>query len=468
VTPPAQPPVLDRRSCRGATAPVRIVHLGLGAFHRAHQAFYTDRVDDQRQWGIAAFTGRSPQLARTLAGQDGLYTLIERSDSGDAMSTVASIVEARDGSELGRLAQLVAAPATALITLTVTEAGYRVRGGALDLDADVRSDLDTLTDAKERGQVPAELRTVPARLAFALDARRRSGAGALAVVPCDNLADNGAAIEAALLGVTGAVDPTLRSWIEAQVSFVSTCVDRITPATTPADLAAVTRERGYVDRAPVVTEPFRDWVLSGAFPAGRPAWENAGARFVDDIGPYENRKLWLLNGAHSLLAYLGTPRGLTTVAEAIADPGCRRAVDAFWDLAETQLREDALDLTNYRAQLLQRFANRRISHQLAQIAKDGSVKLRNRVVPLVKDAGRGVDVRPALSVLAAWIDYLAAQPEVTLQLDPAAAAIGAARELAPAAETRALLTLLEPTWRGEDALLAAVHALRQPPSRSPS
>ncbi|WP_338179260.1 hypothetical protein, partial [Jatrophihabitans sp.] len=185
--------------------------MGLGAFHRAHQACYTERVDPDREWGIAAFTGRSPDTARTLAAQDGLYTLIERSDSGDTFSVVGSIVEAVDGADLSRLAELVAAPATALITLTVTEAAYRVRDGALDLDADIVTDLDAM-----RSREPATLTTIPARLTFALAARRAAAAGPLALVPCDNLADNAGVLRIALTGFAELVEPGLARWIEEQ------------------------------------------------------------------------------------------------------------------------------------------------------------------------------------------------------------------------------------------------------------
>jgi fructuronate reductase len=456
------PPRLNRRTRSAPPAPVRIVHLGLGAFHRAHQAFYTDRVDEERNWGIAAFTGRRPEMAASLARQEGLYTLIERSGSGDEFSTIESIVEATDGTDLARLAELVAAPTTAIITLTVTEAGYRVRGGELDLDEDVQADLETLATSMQQ---PAALRTVPGRLVFALDARRRADGGPLAVVPCDNLADNAAAIRAALIGFATRVNPVLAAWIEDQVSFVGTCVDRITPATTAADIAEVSERRGYLDDAPVVTEPFHEWVLSGEFPAGRPAWERAGALFVDDVQPYERRKLWFLNGAHSLMAYFGQLRGLHTVDQAIADAECRQAVVDFWDLAQAQFGTGGLDLAQYRGQLLQRFANDRISHQLTQIAKDGSIKLRNRIVAIV-DATPIPDATPALRVLAAWIDYLAGLPEVTPSHDPAAAEITAALAFDPHAQTDALLTLLEPAWGSNNDLRAAVHALRQPDQRS--
>ena len=298
-------PRLTRALRPSAKAPVRIVHLGLGAFHRSHQAWYTHQAGDAAGWGIAAFTGRRPDAALALAEQDGLYTVVERGDAGDSFATVSSIVEAVDGADLHRLATLVAAPATAVITLTITEAAYRLRAdGSLDTAAaDVAADLALLASGDGHPTTPL------GRLVLALAARRAAGAGPLAVVCCDNLSNNGTVAHNAVVGMAGEWDAGLAAWIEANTSFVSTSVDRITPRTTGADLDAVEAACGYRDNSPVVAEPFHNWVLSGDFPAGRPRWEDAGAVFVADIEPYENRKLWLLNGAHSLLAYAGaTPR----------------------------------------------------------------------------------------------------------------------------------------------------------------
>ena len=312
---------------------MRIVHLGLGAFHRSHQAWYTHQAGDAADWGIAAFTGRRPDAALALAEQDGLFTVVERADGGDSFTVVSSIVEAVDGADVQRLAELVAAPATAVVTLTITEAAYRLGAdGQLDRTAsDVAADLALLASGSGNPTTPL------GRLVLALAARRAAGAGPLAVVCCDNLSNNGTVAHNAVVGMAGAWDAGLADWIDANISFVSTSVDRITPRTTDADLAAVEAACGYRDNSPVVAEPFSNWVLSGDFPAGRPRWEDAGAVFVADIEPYENRKLWLLNGAHSLLAYAGQLRGHTTVAQALADPLCLQAVEAFWDEAEANL-----------------------------------------------------------------------------------------------------------------------------------
>lgn len=431
-------PRLDRSLRPAAKAPVRIVHLGLGAFHRSHQAWYTHRAGDAAEWGIASFTGRRPDAALALAEQDGLFTLVERGDAGDAFEVVGSIVAAVDGADVGRLAELVSAPATAIITLTITEAAYGLGAdGRLDLQApDVKADLAVL--ARDAGHPATPL----GRLVFALAARRGAGAGPLAVVCCDNLASNGTVARRAVTGLAAAWDTGLASWIEANVSFVSTSVDRITPRTTEADLAAVEAGCGYRDSSPVVAEPFRNWVLSGDFPAGRPRWEDAGAVFVDDIEPFENRKLWLLNGAHSLLAYAGQLRGHTTVAEALQDERCRRAVERFWDEAETNLPGPDLQIPAYRTALLERFGNGRIAHHLAQIAMDGSTKLRMRAVPvLLAERAHGRSGTAAALLIAAWMDFSAVSEAFQ---DPLAEEVAAANRLAGAERIRALLSLVNP------------------------
>jgi fructuronate reductase len=392
-------PALTRASVDRPAAPVRIVHLGLGAFHRAHQAWYTDAVDTEHEWGIASVTGRSPRAAEELGPQDGLFTLIERSATGDAATIVGSITEAIDGADVDRLVELLAAPSTAIVTTTITEAGYRLTAdGSPDLgDESVLADLAALAD----GRAPV---TALGRILRGLAARRDADAGPLAIVPCDNMPDNGPFVARGLRLLAERVDPGLAAWIDANVSFVSTSVDRITPKTTGADLATAAELTGFRDAAAVVTEPFHDWVLSGDFPAGRPAWERAGARFVDDIVPFEQRKLWLLNGSHSLLAYAGRLRGHETVAAAVADPQCRRWVADFWEEAVRHLPDVGLDLEAYRAALLERFDNARIEHRLAQIGMEGVTKLRVRIVPtLLAERAAGRSGAASIRVLAAWV-----------------------------------------------------------------
>ncbi|MFN3925104.1 MAG: mannitol dehydrogenase family protein, partial [Pseudarthrobacter sp.] len=403
-----------------------------------------------------AFTGRRPDAAVALAEQDGLFTLVERADTGDTFTVVGSIVEALDGADVARLARLVAAPATAVVTLTITEAAYGLGAdGTLDTTAPgVAADLARLAS----GDAPA---TPLGRLVLALGARRDAGSGPLAVVCCDNLSNNGTVAREAVAGFAGALDAGLAAWIATDVSFVSTSVDRITPRTTGEDIAGVQAACGYRDSSPVIAEPFSSWVLSGDFPAGRPRWEDAGALFVEDIEPYENRKLWLLNGAHSLLAYAGQLRGHGTVAEALADPVCLQAVEAFWDEAEANLSGTGatadLQIPAYRAALLARFGNARIAHNLAQIALDGSTKLRMRAVPVLQaERAAGRPGAAAALMIAAWMDCSISLPGFQ---DPLGKDVSAANSLAGAERVRALLAVVDPALASDTAVVDLVHGL---------
>jgi len=429
--------------------PIRIVHLGLGNFFRAHQAYYTAAATDAGEWGIAAFTGRSRPLADTLAGQDGLYTLVVRGPESDDCQVLGAVVAAYPGSDLETWRSLLTRPAVSVLTLTVTEAGYlRGRDGGLAVeDFDARTDIAILT-----GDAGGAVSTVPGRIVAGLAARRAAGAGPIAVVSCDNLPENGAVARRVVTELADLVDPQLGDWIRANVSFVTTMVDRITPATTPADVATVAAETGLDDRAPVITEPFTEWVLEGDFPAGRPRWESAGARFVDDIVPHEQRKLWLLNGGHSLLAYAGSALGHETVAEAVADPRCRQWLNEWWDLAAVHLPLPAAEIANYRAALLLRWANPRIQHRLAQIATDGSQKLPVRILPVLR-LERDSDRLPAgaIRVLAAWIRHLRGAGAPVKDA-------GGASFVAVADDPAAVIALLDSRLGADQELVAAVTA----------
>jgi fructuronate reductase len=410
--------------------PVRIVHLGLGAFHRSHQAWYTAHASDADEWGIAAFTGRSAVAARELQPQGGLYTLVQRAPEGDEFEVLTALVEAEDGGDLARFCEVMAAAPTAIVTLTVTEPAYRVRPDHTvnTDDAVVAHDVSWLIEALQTSDPLARVggpTTTLGRLLLGLELRHRAGRGPVAVVPCDNMPHNGPLVRDGLLSLARLTGARSIRWIAEEVSFVSTSVDRITPKTTEEELHEVAAETGWIDAAAVVSEPFHDWILSGDFPAGRPAWETVGARFVDDIEPFERRKLWLLNGAHSLLAYAGALRGHVTVAEAIADATCLAWVQQFWDEAVRHLPAEGLDLGDYRAALLARFGNARIEHRLAQIGMEGTTKLRVRVAPIVlaeRAAGRSGEA--GMRVLGSWIALLRRGPLPDAQQDAVRAALG--------------------------------------------
>ncbi|WP_222848172.1 mannitol dehydrogenase family protein [Cellulosimicrobium cellulans] len=433
-------------------APVRVVHLGLGGFFRAHQAWYTDNAPDAAGWGIAAFTGRSRTLAEALAPQDGLYTLVTRAADGERFRVVSSVSAAHGGDEHDAWLGYWADRAVAVATFTVTEAGYvRTASGALDTDrGDVRADVAALR-ADRHGPV----RTVPGRVVAGLRLRRATGAGPMTLLPCDNLPENGAALRRVVLELADLVDPALAEWVGEHVAFGTTMVDRITPATTDAGREAVRAATGLADAAPVVTEPFSEWVVAGEFPAGRPAWDDAGAQLVEDVLPFEQRKLWLLNGAHSLLAYAGGALGYRTVADAIADRRLRGWVETWWDEAARHLDLPADEVTAYRRALLDRFGNPRIEHLLAQIAADGSEKLPVRVAPvLVAECRAGRVPAGAATTVAAWALHLRGQGGAVAEARPERVAGLADGDLATS--VRAVLDRLDPGLGAHEPLVAAV------------
>ena len=385
-------------------APVRIVHLGVGNFFRAHQAWYTDQAPDAAEWGIAAFTGRSAAMAEALAPQGGLYTLITRGTDADSFQVISSLTAVHAAGEHDVWLGYLRSPQLAIVTLTVTEAGY-LRGpdGGIDLaNKAVAADVAALrTDAS------APVTTTPAKIVAGLLARRAAEAGPLAIVSCDNLSHNGEVLSRVVADLIEQVDPTLAGWVAANVAFGTTMVDRIPPATTDEHRASVLAATGLVDAAPVPTEPFSEWVIQSEFPAGRPAWEAAGARIVDDVAPFERRKLALLNGSHSLLAYGATILGHETVADAIADPRCQAWVEQWWDEACAHIPLPAEDLTAYRLALLDRYRNPNIRHALAQIASDGSLKIAVRILPTLRaELAEGRVPAGAVRAVAAWVQHL--------------------------------------------------------------
>jgi fructuronate reductase len=330
-----------------------------------------------------------------------LITRSAEGDSFDVMGPIAAVHPATDHQAyLGYLRR----PDLAVATITVSEAGY-LRGpdGHLDLSRSViTADVAALRD-----NIEAPVGSLPGKLVAGLLARRAADAGPIGILSCDNLPENGAVTRTVVIDLAAVVDTTLQTWMEQNVDFATSMVDRITPVTTAEDRSLVARAQGYEDASPVPTEPFAEWVISGRFPAGRPAWEDAGARLVEEITPYEQRKLWLLNASHSMLAYAGSIRGHATIDEAIADPQCRSWVEALWEESCRHLTLPADMLADYRAALIQRFANPRMSDQLSRIAADGSQKLPVRIMPPLRaERAEGRVPVGCATAIAAWILHL--------------------------------------------------------------
>lgn len=379
-----------------------IAHMGVGAFHRAHQAWYTHRASTPADpWDIVAFTGRSPEQARALQEAGCRYTLITRGAETDEHMVIDSIRAAHDGSERGAWEATVSDPRTHVITLTITEAGYRVDArDRLDLaDAAVAADLRTAVSGSD-----AAITTAPVRLALGLASRRRSDAGPLTVISCDNLPRNGAIIRGAVLTAAMQIDPTLADWIDANVAFLSSMVDRITPRTRREDVDELERRTGVRDEAMVITEPFSEWIVEHGFAGSSPGWQRVGVQSAPDLAPYEQRKLRLLNGAHSLLAHRGLPAEYEFVADAFADPMLRDELEAYWRTAVASCTLPRGELDAAVEATRRRFANPRIRHSLAQIALDGRHKLRHRIVPVLEHAVRsGAPVTASAAPVAAWL-----------------------------------------------------------------
>ncbi|UVK39904.1 mannitol dehydrogenase family protein [Mesorhizobium sp. AR10] len=390
---------------RGGITP-GIVHLGVGAFHRAHQAAYVDDclAAGETGWGIVGVSLRSADTRDALAPQDGLYTLAVRSSGGENLRVVGSILSMLVApQEPGAVLAALTDPRTRIVTLTITEKAYlRAASGGLDTThPDIIHDLGN----------PQAPRTAHGFLTESLSRRRAAGTPPFTVLCCDNLPANGATLHRLLAEFATLRSPDLARHIADGVAFPSSMVDRIVPATTDADRARIASQLGVEDAWPVMTEPFCQWVIEDDFPAGRPAWEKFGVTMVSDVRPSEDMKLRLLNGAHSAIAYLGLLSGHDTVDRAFADPAIRQFVDALWVEAIPTLPKDAgLDTADYTAQLTERFSNTALAHRTAQIANDGSQKLPQRIVAsTVECIAAGALPEHLPLVVAAWIAACAAR-----------------------------------------------------------
>ncbi len=411
-TGPVTGPAVDPRATR-----VGIVHLGIGAFHRAHQAVLTEDAaalagDDR--WGILGVTQRSVAVVAQLRPQDCLFGVLTTDAHASSLRLVASVRDvAFARAEAGRVLAAIAAPTTHVVTLTVSEKGYRrMPDGSPDLtDPDLAADVAALRREVAGRPDDAPLLSPVGTLARGLVRRfAQTGGAPLTVVSCDNLAGNGAATEALVVGVLDAVPgagPVL-AWLGGSVRFPSTMVDRITPATTTAHRAQATALLGLHDEALVVAEPFLQWVVEDRFAGPRPAWERAGATLTADVGPFEQAKLRLLNGTHSAVAYLGALRGHRTIAAAMADPEVAALARQLQsEVVTTLTAPSGLDLDAYRASILERFANPTIGHPTLQVATDGSQKLPQRLVDAVAELlTAGTVPQGAVRALAAWAVFV--------------------------------------------------------------
>lgn len=426
-------PTYDRTSlARG------IVHIGVGGFHRAHQAVFLDDLCQKglTDWSItgAGVLPGDSAMADALGQQDGLYTLIIRDrESTDArvMGSIVDYVLATPA--IAPLIDVLASPATRVVSLTITEGGYPVDEATREFLPSPEGDLPPAFEA----------------IARALQRRRDEGRRGFSVMSCDNILHNGRTARTATLGVAAAVEPGLEEWVGRNVSFPSTMVDRITPATTAGDRDFLVHEYGLVDRWPVVAEPFIQWVIEDAFAEGRPPWEDAGALFTADVEPYEILKLRFLNAGHSCLAYLGALAGHVHVHEVMADRPFPVLLQRFLDdeAGPTLPAVPGIDVVRYKIQVAERFANPLVGDQVARLCQDGTSKIPKFLVPTIeRQLDTGGPVRLAALALAGWCQYLLGRDDegrdIELAHDPK---LRVATEFAEASRTdpRAFLRFAE-------------------------
>ncbi len=387
---------------------IGIVHLGLGAFHRAHEAVFTDEAlaIEWGDWGIYGLSQRSRTIPDQLQPQDGLFTVLEKAPDHRRCRIVGSIRKVGLASDRSSdLTGWIAAASTRIISLTVSEKGYRYDPGTgrlHDEDPAIRTDA--------AGGDPS---TVVGQLVRGFQARRAAGGDPLTVLSCDNIPGNGRLLRELIEQFCGLLDPLeeggLRAWIADSVTFPCSVVDRIVPATGAADLDEVQQLIGVQDRGAVVAEPFRQWVIEDDFAAGRPAWDAVGATLTADVLPYEVAKLRILNGTHSMLAYLGAVAGHGTIAAAMGEPPLAALVRRMIrdEVIPTLHEPPGVDLVRYGDEVLGRFTNPALGHRTHQVAMDGSLKLPQRLLETARDLlADGRQPRLITLAVAGWIRYL--------------------------------------------------------------
>lgn len=400
-----------RYDARGLTA--GFVHIGVGGFHRSHQALYLHELIEThgaRDWaisGVGIMVG-DQAMHRALEAQDFLYTLVEREGEASTARIVASITSHLFGpADPERVFERLADPRIRIVSLTATEGGYftHARTGELDLThPSIQNDLRRV----------ARPRTIFGYLAEGLDRRRREGTPPFTVLSCDNLPHNGAVARRTLLAFAAERDPELARWIGDHVAFPSSVVDRITPATTDTERRFVRDEFGLDDAVPVIAEPFRQWIIEDSFCAGRPELELVGAQFTADVTPYEKMKIRLLNGTHSAMGYLGYLVGYRSIDEIAQAPEFQRYLEGLMDVEVTPLLDPVpgVDLGDYKRTLLYRFSNPSIRDQVLRICLDGSSKLPKFVFPSIREElARGGPIRKLTLVVASWVRFLAGKDD---------------------------------------------------------
>lgn len=379
-----------------------IVHLGLGAFHRAHQAAYTEAIlaSGDLRWGIVGVSLRQPDTRNALVPQDNLYTLAIRSAQGERLRVIGALSATLVAPESP--AAVLAAMSDArcqIVSLTVTEKGYCHDPASRAL---VFAHPDIVHDLAQ----PETPRSALGFIVRALQQRKKSGLPPFTVLSCDNLPSNGDTTRGLVLSLAEKIDPALAAWIAELGAFPNAMVDRIVPKTTDADRLDIASKLGVEDAWPVMTEEYTEWVIEDRFAGPRPAWERAGVTMVSDARPYEHSKLRMLNGSHSSLAYLGILIGYLTVDQAMQDAHLTQFLERMMqsEIAPTLSRPG---LDSYRRDLLARFRNPSLNHQLHQIAMDGSQKLPQRLLGTIRDRlAENLPIACLGFAIAGWFHYL--------------------------------------------------------------
>jgi fructuronate reductase len=421
-----------------------IVHLGIGAFHRAHQAVVIDDLlaAGATDWGIIGASLRSSDTYEALAPQDCLYTVAVRSGAGTEHRIVGSVLETYVAKTTpSPLIARMADPATRIVSLTITEKGYCHTPQTGELNTahpDIVHDLAN----------PDAPRSAPGFIVAALSHRLESGIAPFTVLSCDNLSANGHTVKRILTQFARLRSPELGRWIADEVACPSTMVDRIVPETTDADRVAVAAELGLTDTWPVITEPFTQWIVEDHFPGGRPDFADAGVQLVSDVTPFEHMKLRLLNASHSALAYLGYLAGHETIAAAMTeDSFAAFARGVMEESAPTLVMPAGTDLAGYSASLLKRFANPALHHRTWQIAMDGSQKLPQRLLGTMQDRLRlGLSIDTHALAVAGWMRYVTAGDEQGRAIDvrdPIASELAAIAQIAGPVADRLAPALLD-------------------------